>query len=135
MRRGNGDVRLMSAGFKVRDEVFWGTNGAVEAYVEALAAHAESRFSPDDPLAEFFRQEREGFLAGRVVYLDELLGDAGHRSKFLEVLDAATRQLLQEGAFTEYGREWAGAVVARLRAKVVAIGPAEPGNQAVQPRD
>ena len=28
----------MSAGFKVAGEVFWGTNGAVEAYVETMAA-------------------------------------------------------------------------------------------------
>jgi hypothetical protein len=51
----------MGAGFEVADEVFWGTNAAVEASVEALAAQAAARFGPDDPLAPFFRGEHEGF--------------------------------------------------------------------------
>lgn len=40
----------MSAGFKVVDEVFWGTNGAVEAYVEALAGQATTWLGSDYPI-------------------------------------------------------------------------------------
>jgi hypothetical protein len=54
----------MSAGFKVGDDVLWGTNGAVETYVESLAAQATAQFGPDDPLAAFFRHERESFFMG-----------------------------------------------------------------------
>jgi hypothetical protein len=33
--------------------------------------------------------------------------------------------LLREGAFTEYGREWVESVVAALRARIAAGGPAD----------
>lgn len=117
----------MSAGFSVTDEVFWGTNGAVEALVDALAAQATARFGPDDQLAAFFRTEREEFFMGKVVSLQEWLGDRAGRERFMEVLDAATEQLLREGEFTEYGREWVAAVVAGLRAKLAGSSPADPG--------
>ena len=42
----------MSAGFKVAGDVFWGTNGAVKAYVEAMAADAAARFGAGDRLAQ-----------------------------------------------------------------------------------
>jgi hypothetical protein len=109
----------MSAGFKVAGEVFWGTNGAVESYVEALAVQAATRFGPDSPLTVFFRGERDGFSSGKIVYLDKWLTDAAGRERFLELLEAATEQLLREGAFTEYGREWVASVIASLRARVV----------------
>jgi hypothetical protein len=39
----------MSAGFKVLDEILPGTNGAVEAYVEALASQAATS-GPSNPI-------------------------------------------------------------------------------------
>jgi hypothetical protein len=115
----------MSAGFKVADDIFWGTNGAVEAYLEALAAQAVGRFGPGDPLATFFQDERDGFFTGKVLFLDKWLEDSAGRRRFVEILDAATDQLLREEAFTEYGREGVATVVARLRARVAAGSSAE----------
>lgn len=119
----------MSAAFKVGGEVFWGTNGAVEAYAEALAAQAATRLGPDHPLAVHFREERDGFYGGKFLFLDEWLTDAAGRERFLVLLDAATEQLLREGAFSEYGREWVACVMAAVRAKIAAGGSpdAEPG--------
>ena len=108
----------MSAGFKVGDEVFWGTNGAVEAYVEALAAQAVAQLGPDDPLTRYFQEERDVFQSGWILYLDDWLADAAGRERFLRLLDAATEQLLKDDVFTEYGREWVATVVASLRARV-----------------
>jgi hypothetical protein len=115
----------MSAAFKVGGEVFWGTNGAIEAYAEALAAQAAARLGPDHPLAVHFREEREGFYGGKFLFLDEWLTDAVGRKQFLGLLDTATEQLLRDGAFTEYGREWVASVVAAVRAKIVAGGSAD----------
>ncbi len=106
----------MSAGFKVAGKVFWGTNGAVEAYLEALAAQAAARLGPDDRLADFLRDERAGFFSGKVVLLDECVADVAGRERLLALLDAATDQLYPE--FTGYGREWMQTVVAALRARV-----------------
>jgi hypothetical protein len=61
----------MSAGFKVAGEVFWGTNGAVEAYDDALTAHAADRLGQDAPLTVFLRDQRDSFSMGTVVYLDK----------------------------------------------------------------
>jgi hypothetical protein len=108
----------MSAGFKVAGQVFWGTNGAVEAYVETLAAQAAARLGSEDPLTVFFREERDGFFTGKIVFLDEWLADAAGRKRFVELLDAATEQLLREGTFTEYGREWIASTVDSLRTLV-----------------
>jgi hypothetical protein len=69
----------MSAGFKVADEVFWGTNGAVKAYAEALAAQATARLGPDHPLSVYFQEERDGFYSGKILFLDEWLADATSR--------------------------------------------------------
>ena len=118
----------MSAGFAVADEVFWGTNGAVEAYVDCLAVLAAERFGPDAPLTAFLREQVEGCFPGRVVFLDEMLADPYGRRQFLELLDAATDRLLREGAFTEYGQVWVSSVIAALRAQVAGEAKqAEPG--------
>ncbi|MFT3768427.1 MAG: hypothetical protein QM820_23510 [Minicystis sp.] len=107
-------------------EVFWGTNGAVQAYVEALAAQAAARFGAADPLVAFLRDEREGFFPGKVVFLDEWLGDDTRRRQYVEILDAATDQLLGEGGFTEHGCVWVqSVVVAQLRARLARTNLAE----------
>jgi hypothetical protein len=108
----------MSAGFKVADNVFWGTNGAVEAYVEALADRAAAQFGAEDPLAVFFHDERQAFYMGHIVFLDDWLKDDASRGRFLEVLDAATTKLLREGTFSPYGQEWVATIIAELRANV-----------------
>ncbi len=108
----------MSAGFKIADEMFWGTNGAVEAYAEALATQAAARLGPDAPLSMSFQEEWAGFYGGKMIILDEWLAASAGRDEFLELLDAATERLLQEGAFTDYGREWVASVVDTLRARV-----------------
>ncbi len=108
----------MSAGFSIREKVFWGTNGAVEAYVEAMAAEAAGKFGPDDPLTVFFHQEREQFFTGKVVFLDEWAMNVDSRQRLLELLDAATTRLLHSDTFTEYGREWVSVVIAELRASI-----------------
>lgn len=108
----------MSAGFKVVDEVFWGTNGAVEAYVEALATEAAERFGADSPLAIFFKEEQENFFTGAVVVLDSLLEDVTERQCFVDVLDAATARLLRGDTFTDHGRKWVASVIPVLRGRV-----------------
>ncbi|QJW97841.1 hypothetical protein [Frigoriglobus tundricola] len=119
----------MSAGFKVAGEVFWGTNGAVEAYLEALAGRAVTSFGAADPLSVFLRDECDGFSMGKIVYLDEWLRDALARDRFLELLDAATDQLRRDGTFSEYGREWVSSVVSELRVRIVAADPSHTGDQ------
>ncbi|MGL6075849.1 MAG: hypothetical protein ACRC8S_16965 [Fimbriiglobus sp.] len=111
----------MSAGFKFAGEVYWGTNGAVEAYAEALAAQAAAWLGPDHPLAVHFREEHEGFFSGKILFLDEWLSDAASRERFLQLLDASTVKLLREGAFTQYGLDWVESVVAAMRARVAAV--------------
>jgi hypothetical protein len=108
----------MSAGFAVGEEVFWGSNGAVEAYVDCLTALAADRLGPDAPLAAFFREQQEGCFPGRVVFLDDVLAAPDGRRQFVDLLDAATERLLRDGAFTEYGQAWVSSVVAALRARV-----------------
>ena len=115
----------MSAGLKVAGEVFWGTNGAVEAYVEALAELAAARFGADEPLAAFFRDERDAFFTGKIVFLDKWLEGPQARSRLVELFDAATEQLLREGAFTDYGRQWVESTMRPLMARL-AGGPGAP---------
>jgi hypothetical protein len=112
----------MSAGFDIAGEVFWGTNGAIECYVEALAEQAVTRFGPDERLAIFFREERECFFMGKVVFLDDVLIDAETRRRFLEVLDAATEQLLRREVFTASGKAWVESTISQLRERVAGIG-------------
>ena len=114
----------MSAGLSMDDEVFWGTNGAVEACVEALAVHAAARLGADDPLVAFLRDELQGFFPGKVVFLEEYVRDDARREQFVEILDAATDQLLRDGVFTDYGRNWVTSVVAQFRAKLARKVPA-----------
>ena len=108
----------MSAGFKVAGEFFWGTNGAVEAYVEALAGLAAARFGPDDPLSAFFCDERDAFFTGKIVFLDRFLTSPQSRRRLVELFDGATEQLLREGAFSDYGREWVESTMRPLQARL-----------------
>ena len=57
----------MPAGFKVADDVFWGTNGAVEAYVIELADLSVAAFGQNDPLTAYFQEQRDGFF-GEVLF-------------------------------------------------------------------
>jgi hypothetical protein len=111
----------MSAGFKVAGELFWGTNGAVETYVETMGLLADSHYGAYDPLTVYLAEQRECFSAGLVLYLDEWLADIPDRIKFLELLDATTERLLGQGTFIDYGREWVTSVVVALRAKIAAL--------------
>ena len=118
----------MSAGFKVAGEVFWGTNGAVEAYIEALAERAAALLGAAAPLAAFFRDERDSFSMGKIVYLDEWVRGADARDRFLAVLNAATDQLLRSGVFTEYGLDWVSSVVSELRVRIATADQSHNGD-------
>ncbi len=117
--------RRISSGFKVAGEEFVGTNGAVEAFLEAMAALAADQYGADDPLAAYLAAERESPARGWTVSLDPWAADATDRGRLLELLDCATERLLREDVFTDYGRAWVSSVVAALRARVAAGGPAE----------
>jgi hypothetical protein len=108
----------MPAGFEFADEVFWGSNGAVEAYVETLAQLAAERFGDADDLAAFFRDEAGGFFTGKVVFLTEVLPDKPSRDKFLHLLAAASERLRDE--FTDLGRAWIDDVIRRLGERITA---------------
>jgi hypothetical protein len=111
----------MSAGFEVADEIFWGTNGAIEAYVESLGAAAARLYGPEDPLARFLRGQLEGFFPGIVVVLDEHVVGRDACERFLRALDESTQQLLGGETFSDLGREWVATVMVRLRQKVVGL--------------
>lgn len=125
----------MSAGFKVLDEILPGTNGALEAYVKELAAQATLKLGSDDPLAAFLRGERDGFYDSKLVVLDEWLRDDASRKRFLELLDAATEQLLGAGEFTEYGREWVAWFVSEMHSLISGEVQVEPLQQLPNPKE
>jgi hypothetical protein len=105
----------VSAAFANGDDLVWGTNGAIEVYLEHLAASAAARFGADDPQAEFFRLQRAAFNMGTVVRLDELLGDAARRARLLAVFDAATIGMRDCGELTAHGLEWLAAAAPQIR--------------------
>ena len=108
----------MSAGFDFAGQVTWGTNGAIELYLETLAEQASARFGRDDAFATCFRDEREMFAMGQVVRLDSLLAPPGAVTRFLEILDASTAQLLGGDALSDYGRRWVETEIADLRRRI-----------------
>ncbi len=105
----------MSAGFRLDDTVFWGSNGAIEAYLEALAEQATLHLGRPHPVAEHFRSERECLFTGAVVDLSPIAVDITSRARLLELFDLATEQLLGTGTFTEAGRTWVRDVIGDLR--------------------
>ena len=116
----------MSAGFKVAGRVFWGTNGAVETYLEELATVASARFGPESRFARFFGYEREAFAMGRIVFLDAWLTDPVAREQLVELFEVATQQLLRDDAFSEYGQAWVAAVIPELQARIATGGAESP---------
>lgn len=107
----------MSAGFEIDDEVFWGTNGAIEAYVRRIGATAARLFEPQDALATFLHQQLEGFFPGIVGVLNDHLAGPDACRRFLCALDESTSQL----PFTDLGCEWVETVMARQREKVAKL--------------
>jgi hypothetical protein len=118
LAEGNGDG--VSAGFDFDGEVFWGTNGAIEAYVEVMGEVAARLYGADDPLATFLRDELEVFFQGKVVLLDACVESAEGRRRLLRVLDEATSQIVSGDTLTEYGRTWVATTISALRAKLTA---------------
>jgi hypothetical protein len=113
----------MSAGFSFAGRVHWGTNGAIETYLESLSQVAADRLGPDDRLAAAFREARDGFHMGTVIYLDGILTEPGDPGQFVRLLDQATDRLLREQAFTEYGREWVATEIRALRDRLAEADP------------
>ena len=109
----------MSAGFDFLGETFWGSNGSIESYLEALENQAAARFGTSDPLTEFFREEREGWFTGKVVFLDVILTDRARCEVFVQLLDAATKQLLAADAFSEFGQTWLEVTLERMRRMIL----------------
>jgi hypothetical protein len=114
----------MSAGFDIDGEVFWGTNGAIEAYVEAMAEQSAARFGADHPWTRFFNEQRDGFFSGKVVFLDELIRGAPSRADLVELLDLATAELARREVFTEFGRQWVAETIPALRKRIEIGGTA-----------
>lgn len=96
----------MSSGFKVADEIVWGTNGAVEGLLETLGRYAANRYGTEDRLAAFCRDHADQPAWGWVIHLDEVLTDPTDRQKFRNVLDAAIAELSAGDEYTEYGKNW-----------------------------
>lgn len=115
----------MSAAFDFAGQVHWGTNGSIEAYLDALATIAAERFGVEDPLAVALRREREQFYSGAVVFLDTILNGAEERARFVAILDAATSQLLLDGGFTDIGVKWVETEVRGLRERIARHVPPE----------
>ena len=109
----------MSAGFKLRDKIFWGTNGSIEVYVAAMAEQASLLFGHDAAIAAFFRGKLACFFSGTVITLDPMLDGIGARERFLVVLDAATQDLDQKDTFSEIGREWVHDTIGELRRHII----------------
>lgn len=109
----------MSAGFNFRGETYWGTNGAIEIYLEALTDESKARFGMANPMMTFFHQEREEFFMGKIVFLDALLPDADSCQRFIQVFDAATDQIMRTDVFSEYGRLWIKETLGLLRQRIV----------------
>ena len=110
----------MSSGFKFAGQVDWGSNGAIETYVETLAQLAADRFGPDDRLATALREERKFFYTGKVVFLHEILTGPVDRLRFAGLLDAATDEILRDQTFTDYGCRWIDVTIRRLRDRIAA---------------
>ena len=105
----------MSAGFEVAGEVVWGTNGAIEAYLDCLADTSAALVGAEDRMTSFFREERAMFNMGAIVRLDALLGNADAKTRLLAVFDLATTQLQASGIFSAYGLQWLDASAPQLR--------------------
>jgi hypothetical protein len=109
----------MSSGFRVGGEVFWGTNGAVELYVETIARLASERFGIESPIAQFFSQLQKGFpLMGTVIPLEDVLGDRVAPRDLIQLFDEASKALLGSEAFSEYGKQWVETVVTALSVRL-----------------
>ena len=113
----------MSSAFHIGDDTFWGSNGAIDTYVEIMKDLAVAHFGTQDALAVHLTEVHEYFRTGarsRVVLLDNWLLDAESRDRFLWLLDTATELVLRQGTFTDAGREWIAMVVSKLRTRIAA---------------
>jgi len=111
----------VSAGFRYRDEVYWGTNGAVELSLETLRDLALDRHAGDPELARFFGDERESFFSGAVVELGPVTANAELRAKTARLFARAMAVLgAPEGGLTDYGRDWVASELARLERALLA---------------
>ena len=113
----------MGAGFRFAGRVHWGTNGAIETYLESSSRVAGDRLGPDDRLAAAFREERDGVQMGEVIDLDGILTEPGDPGQFVQLLDQATDRLLREQVLTEYGREWVATEIRALRDRLAEADP------------
>src|SRR5260370_13000596 len=59
------------------------------------------------------RSCRSPDVTGQLAQTLRHTGQGRSRRRFLEILDAATQQLVRDRAFTEYGQEWVAFVVAQ----------------------
>src|SRR5262245_61475805 len=96
----------MSAAFSIRDRDYWGTNGAIETYLECMARLAVDTPGTDPVLTAWLAEEGEAFYGGYMVFLDQVLTNERLVFQFVELLDRATAEFLQGGEFTQVGKDW-----------------------------
>jgi len=107
----------LSAGFDFGGQVHWGTNGAIEAYLESMVRIGYERLGRTDPVPAALDDELVGFFPGKVILLDPILRTTSDREHFIQLLDAATLDL--EWSFTDLGRRWIATEIRELRARIV----------------
>lgn len=116
----------MSAALKLKGELFWGTNGLVEACLEAFADSAEPGIREDDAIAAWCRQERERFFPGAVVALDPLVETGAIRNRLALVVARSEELLKRNGGLSDAGVAWVMRELPRLASLITKDEPTEP---------
>ena len=109
----------MSAAFCFKDHLCWGTNGNIENYLERMAEAAASS-GVEPALADWLEERCLSFSMGTVVFLDDVFTQEERATRFVRLFNDATTALLNDGQYTEYGKQWLREEPPKLTACILA---------------
>jgi hypothetical protein len=96
----------MPAGLQCRGKIVWGTNGMIEACLDAFEKIACERYGISDEIVSWCRSQRTAFFPGAVVEMDSLVQTDDARRRILSVVLKSFATLKKDFSLTDVGKAW-----------------------------
>jgi hypothetical protein len=111
----------MSTGFTLRNEVYWGTSGAIELCLTTMLTLIDPAPETSSPLATFLRTESQHLFPGKVISFAPVTRTPEERQHLAVTLERTIEALLESQELTDVGRRWVADTLPAFRDEILIV--------------